>query len=224
MLQSESASVLASFIFEDLLCRWGAISEIITDNGPAFIEVLCILASRYNVHHIRISPYNSQANGVVEWRHYNVRKAIVKSCKGVESHWPHTIHSVFWAEQITILRSTGVSPYFMAHGVEPLFPFDLAEATFLVPLLDANSSSTSELIAWHERQLQKCQEDLDTICDRVLMARFTSIKHFKAAFKSWIKDFDFRPGSLILVRNSKVEKELNCKTKPRYLGPMVVLR
>ena len=47
MLQSKSASVLVSFIFEDLLCRWGAISEIITDNSPAFIKVLCILASRY---------------------------------------------------------------------------------------------------------------------------------------------------------------------------------
>ena len=111
----------------------------------------------------------------------------------------------------------------MAHGVEPLFPFDLAEATFLVPPLDANSSSTSELIAWRAHQLQKRQEDLDTIRDRVLMARFTSIKHFEAAFKSWIKDFDFHPGSLVLVRNSKVEKELNHKTKPRYLGPMVVL-
>ena len=102
----------------------------------------------------------------------------------------------------------------MAHGVEPLFPFDLAEATFLVPPLDANSSSTSELIAWLARQLQKCQEDLDTIRDRVLTAHFTSIKHFEAAFKSQIKDFDSHPGSLILVHNSKVKKELNCKTKP----------
>ena len=175
------------------------------------------------MHHIWISPYNSQANGVVEQRHYNVREAIVKSCKGVESHWPHTIHSVFWAKRITILQSTGLSPYFMAHGVEPLFPFNLAEATFLVLLLDADSSSTSDLIAWHACQLQKCQEDLDTIRDRVLKACFTSIKHFEAMFKSQIKDFDFRPGSLILVRNSKFEKELNRKTKPRYLGPMVVL-
>ena len=71
---------------------------------------------------------------------------------------------MFWAEQITILRSTGLSPYFMAHGMEPLFPFDLAEATFLVLPLDANSSSTSELIAWRAHQLQKRQEDLDTIC------------------------------------------------------------
>ena len=121
---------------------------------------------------------------------------------------------MLFRSQITILRSTGLSPYFMAHGMEPLFPFDLVEATFLVPPLDADSSSTSDLIAWHVCQLQKCQEDLDTIRDRVLKACFTSIKHFEAMFKSRIKDFDFCPGSLILVCNSKVEKELNRKTKP----------
>ena len=73
---------LSSFIFEDLLCWWGPLSEIVTDNGPAFVQALDILADRYGIRHIRISPYNSQANGVVEWRHYNVREAIVKSSRG----------------------------------------------------------------------------------------------------------------------------------------------
>ncbi|KIK73070.1 hypothetical protein PAXRUDRAFT_74267, partial [Paxillus rubicundulus Ve08.2h10] len=40
---------------------------------------LDLLASRYNIRHIRISPYNSQANGIVERRHYDVREAIIKS-------------------------------------------------------------------------------------------------------------------------------------------------
>ena len=32
------------------------------------------------------------------------------------------------------------------------------------------------------------------------------------------------PGDLVLVHNSRVEKELNRKTKPRYLGPFQVNR
>jgi hypothetical protein len=52
---------------------------------------------------------------------------------------------------------------------------------------------------------------------------FESIKHFEATFKNWIRDFDFHHGSLVLVQNTRVEKELNRKMKPRYLGPMVVL-
>ena len=59
MLCSENASTLASFIFEDILCHWGALAEIVTDNGPAFVQALNVLANRYNIWHIYISPYNS---------------------------------------------------------------------------------------------------------------------------------------------------------------------
>ncbi|KIJ10598.1 hypothetical protein PAXINDRAFT_38504, partial [Paxillus involutus ATCC 200175] len=34
---------------------------------------------------------------------------------------------------------------------------------------------------------------------------------------------NFSPGSLVLVQNSRVKKELNQKTKPWYTDPMVVL-
>jgi hypothetical protein len=66
-------------------------------------------------------------------------------------------------------------------------------------------------------------EDLESIKERVLKTHFASVKKGEAVFKNRIKDYDFQPGSLVLVRNSLIEKELNRKTKPRYMGPMVVL-
>ena len=62
--------------------------------------------------------------------------------------WHTAAHSVFWAKHVTVLRSTSLSPYFMVHSVEPLFPFDLAKATFLVPPSDTEPLSSSGLIAW----------------------------------------------------------------------------
>jgi hypothetical protein len=112
----------------------------------------------------------------------------------------------------------------MVHGIEPLFPFDLTEATFLVPILDTDWISTSALLAFRACQLQKHVEDLESIKERVLKTRFTSIKKFEAVLKNRIKDYDFQPGSLVLVQNSRIKKELNRKMKPRYMGPMVVLR
>jgi hypothetical protein len=44
MLCLEKVVGLASFIFEDILCRWGPVSEIVTDNGPRFIQALEFLA------------------------------------------------------------------------------------------------------------------------------------------------------------------------------------
>ncbi|TFK16667.1 hypothetical protein FA15DRAFT_549737, partial [Coprinopsis marcescibilis] len=39
-----------------------------------------------------------------------------------------------------------------------------------------------------------------------------------------IKNFDFQPGALVLVRNSKLDSMIGHKTKPRYVGPMLVVR
>ena len=36
--------------------------------------------------------------------------------------------------------------------------------------------------------------------------------------------FDFKPGALVLICNSCVEESLNCKMKPRYTGPMVIVQ
>ena len=223
MLWSKNASALTSFIFEDILCHWGAVSELVTDNGPAFVQALDVFASQYGIHHIQISSHNSHANGVVKQCHYNVQEAIVKSTLGREIHWSATAHSVFWAECITIFKSTRLSLYFMVHGIEPLFPFDLSEAMFLVPVPDTDNISTPILIAWWACQLQKHQEDIATIHEQVLLSQFASVRHFEQQFKNWICQQDFHPGNLVLVCNSWIEKELNRKTKPHYLGPMVIL-
>src|SRR5882724_6791597 len=57
----------------------------------------------------------------------------------------------------------------------------------------------------------------------VLKARKQSAAEFVKHFSTTIQDYDFPVGSLVLVRNSRIEKELNRKMKPRFLGPMVVV-
>ena len=39
-----------------------------------------------------------------------------------------------------------------------------------------------------------------------------------------IEEFDLGPGSLVLVKNLAIEMSADRKMKPRYLGPMVVVR
>jgi hypothetical protein len=43
-LRKENGSTISVFIFEEILCHWGALEEIITDNGLAFVEALNWLA------------------------------------------------------------------------------------------------------------------------------------------------------------------------------------
>jgi hypothetical protein len=164
--------MLCTFIFKELLCRWGPITKIITDNVPMYKVAVDELVCKYGIHPIHVSPDNSQANSIVERQHHDVCKAIIKICKGDKMCWNQAVHSVFWAEHITIQKATGLSPYFMMHGVEPIFPFNLAKATFLAPLKHQGTLTTTELMAWCTCQLQKHTEDLEAIRERVVAACF----------------------------------------------------
>ena len=223
VLRSETGRILADFIFEQILCRWGGLEEIVTDNGKPFIKALEVLARWYGINHIRISPYNKQANGIAERSHRSVRDALVKVCADTGMLWPKAAHSIFWAERVTITKSTGMSPFFAAHGVEPLLPFDISEATYLVPEFDA-PIETSDLLAVRAQQLMKRDDDLADIGTRVLAARYRSVEHFIADNRHSIRDYDFKPGDLVLVRNVSIETSHDSKTLPRYAGPLMVVQ
>jgi hypothetical protein len=145
-LRRETAQTIGDWIYQDLLCRWGALSEIVTDNGAAFVRACAHLSKKYKINHIRISGYNSRANGIVERPHFDVRQSLYKATDGEEKKWHSAIHSVFWAERVTIRRTLGVSPYFAVTGTHPLLPLDIIKASYLLPPPDSHLTTT-ELIA-----------------------------------------------------------------------------
>ena len=62
--------------------------------------------------------------------------------------------------------------------------------------------------------LQKRQEDLSALKDRVHAARNLAAIRFERDHGKVIRDFDFKRGDLVLVRNTAIEKALNQKMRP----------
>lgn len=222
MLAKENGKTLGNWILRDFIYRWGLLLEIVTDNGPAFLKALAYLEKHYHIKHIRISGYNSRANGLVERSHFEVREAIFKSCDGDQSKWSSVAHSVFWAERVTVRRRMGCSPYFAATGTHPILPIDIAEANYLLPPPEAPMSST-DLIARRAITLQKRRGQLTKLQDKVYAARVQAAVRFEKDHAHTVKNFDFKLGDLVLVRNTAIEKALNRKMRARYLGPLIVL-
>jgi hypothetical protein len=104
------------------------------------------MVNKYNIHQVKISPYNSQANGVVECGHFAIWEALVKMYGNEISKWPSLLQVAIHADQITVQQSTGFSPYYLLHSVPPVLSCDLAEVTFMVPWFP-NQMMDVELIA-----------------------------------------------------------------------------
>ena len=52
MLSQENGQAIGKFIFQEILCRWGVIAEIITDNGTPIVAALDWLSKKYHISHI----------------------------------------------------------------------------------------------------------------------------------------------------------------------------
>ena len=221
-LHTETGKTIGDWIFEDILCRWGTLCKIVTDNGPAFIKALGYLAKRYHIHHIHISGYNSRANSIAERAHFNVQQAMFKACNGDQSKWHLVVTSVMWADRITVCRRMGCSPYFAVTGTHPLLPLDIAEATYLLPPPDAPMSTTT-LIANRAIALQKQRTHLANLATDVYAACIKAAVRFKQQHSVTITDYHFTLGDLVLIRNTAIEKSLSRKMHARYLGPLIMI-
>jgi len=222
-LKNATAAAVSRFIYEEIICRYGNICDIVTDNGPETKGATEELLRRYGINHIRISPYNSPANGVVERGHFTIREAIVKACDGNISKWPNLVHHAFFADRVTVRKATGFSPYFLLYGTDPMFPLDLFEATYLTPGIE-DIKTTSDLLALRICQLQKHSLHEEQAAKKLLKTRQMHRDAFIKKFANRLSHVSFKEGDLVLIRNSRVEQELDRKSKPRYLGPYKVVR
>ncbi|EJU00321.1 hypothetical protein DACRYDRAFT_42349, partial [Dacryopinax primogenitus] len=57
----------------------------------------------------------------------------------------------------------------------------------------------------------------------ILHAREVSVQRFRVKYHSQIRDYDFQPGALVLLRNSRNDGDLRDKMQPWYLGPYVMV-
>ena len=75
-----------------------------------------------------------------------IQEGLIKACEGDINQWPDYVHHAFFADKVTTRRATGFSPFYLLHGVDPVLPLDLLEATYLISGFSPNMSS-SDLLA-----------------------------------------------------------------------------
>jgi hypothetical protein len=223
-LRDEKARSIALWLYEEIICRWGSLLVIVTDNGPSFLAAVQWIAEKWGIKHITISAYNSQANGKIERPHWDIRQMLYKAtgAKNLDK-WYWFLSAVLWADRVSVRKRTGCSPYFMVTGAHPILPLDAKEATWLVKP-PSGILSEEEFIGLRARALAKHRIHVEEMRDRIDKEKLKRLLEYERDFKAVIKDFRFQPGDLVLCRHSEIESSLNKKMQPRYKGPMIVVR
>ena len=123
---------------------------------------------------------------------------------------------------MSIRKGYGCSPFFMVMGAHPILPLDIQEATWLVEL-PGRILSSAELIEYRARALAKHRQHVIEMRERIDQGKREWLAKYERDNKATIKDLNFEPGDLVLVRNMEIESSLDKKMKARYNGPMMVI-
>jgi len=165
-LRQENVRAIGQWLFEDIICKWGSLVKIVTNNGAPFKKAVTWIEDKYGIKGVTISPYNSQANGAVKRPYWDLRQMLYKVTKEDVKKWFWHLPHITWVDRITIRKGMGCLPYFMATGAHLTIPLDIIEVTWLVKYPE-RMVLTSELIGLRALALAKHVKHIEEMQQKV---------------------------------------------------------
>lgn len=100
---------VAKFIKNNIICHYGVLHELISDNGSRFRKEITSLLEEFKIKYHRSSSYRPQTNGVVEAADKNLITIIEKMAENYKD-WPKNLPSTLWGYRTSIRSTTGKPP------------------------------------------------------------------------------------------------------------------
>ena len=108
---SVTKNVVACFIKQNLICRYGIPDMIITDNGTNLNNtMITALCDQFKIQHHNSSPYRPKMNGVVEAANKNIKKIIQKMIVTYKD-WHEMLLFALHGYHTTAHTSTRATPF-----------------------------------------------------------------------------------------------------------------
>ena len=131
----ESAQTKHAFLTQ-ILSRYGSCAEVLTDGGTEFQKEFDQMLVDLLIDHRTTSPNHPQADGLAERAVQTVKRALKKWIEEKETTERWDEDALPWIAlgyNCSKQQSTGYSPYFLLHGIEPVIPPSIKERV-AVPL------------------------------------------------------------------------------------------
>ncbi|OMO98613.1 reverse transcriptase [Corchorus capsularis] len=125
-LKKATGPAVASFIKENVVCRFGIPRRIISDNGTPFVnkDVRKLLAL-YDIDHVKSTRYYPQGNGQAEATNKTLLRVLSKMVHKDPKLWPDALPVALWAYRTSKRSPTNATPFSLVYGTEAVVPSEL---------------------------------------------------------------------------------------------------
>ena len=143
-MKKATRAVVANFIREHIITRFGIPRRLISDNGTPFINKdMRNLAEVYYIKHRRSTLYYLQGNGQAEVTNRVILKILKKMKHEYGRKWSNHLTDVLWSCRSSLKTATGFSPFSLVYGIEAINPVELVIVTLRV-VLEENQEGTDD--------------------------------------------------------------------------------
>jgi hypothetical protein len=117
--------VVVRFIKNNIICRYGIPSKIITDNGSNLNnKMMKEMCAEFKIEHHNSSPYRPKMNGAVEAANKNIKKIIQKMVVNYKD-WHEMLPFALHGYRTSVRTSTGATPFSLVYGMEAVLPIEV---------------------------------------------------------------------------------------------------
>ena len=143
--RKDNKHVVAKFLREKILSRYGCLKELVSDRGTHFVnDVIKELIEKYKIKHRLTSPYHPRANGQTEKTNEILCKIITKIVQNSMTVWDSKLIDALWTYRTAYKVTTKFTPFQFVYGQEAILPVEL-ELPLLRIAIDAKLSDEESL-------------------------------------------------------------------------------
>ncbi|XP_070032323.1 uncharacterized protein [Nicotiana tomentosiformis] len=210
--------VVADFVGNNIICRFGIPKSIITDNAAKLNkDLMREICKKFRIIHRNSTAYRPQKNGVVEAANKNIKRILRKI---VDNHkqWHEKLPFSLVGYRTTMRTSTGAMSYMLVYDTKAVIPVEVE-----IPSLRVTQEAKLDDAKWiqiRQEQLMLTDEKrMDVVCHGQLYQN-----RMASAFNKRVKPRQFAPGQLVLKKIFPHQEEAKGKFAPNWQGPYVVHR
>jgi len=202
--------VVVKFIRNQIICRYGVPSRIITDNRTNLNnKILRELCDDFKIEHHNSSPYRPQMNGSVEAANKNIKK-IVQKMVVTYKDWHEMLPFALHRYHACVHMSTGATPFSLVYDIEAALLVEVEIPSMRV-IMEAELSE-AEWVQSRYDQLNLIEEKrMTALCHGQLYQ-----KRMKQAFDKKVRPREFKEGDLVLKKILTFQPDSRGKWAPNY--------
>ena len=215
--KTDNANTIATFLYENIITRFGCPKELVSDCGIHFINsTIAALTTKYEIKHRKTTPYHPRANGQTEKTNGILCKILTKTIFGAGIDWDTKLFVALWAYRIAYKVTTNAMPFQLVYGHKAILPIELEVPSLRIAIEYRLGDIDS--LQFRLSQLEK----LDEIWAQALLTMEAIQKCKKSYYDSKLKLKVFKPNDLVLLYDSRFQ-HFPGKLQVQWHGPYRVL-